>query len=92
MVYILYTTLALWSYNKGGVEGPAGPAIAVPLFLAMRNAGALFCCIIESRPYIIDLLCAKLWRTRKTFSNLPDHFPNLCAAHVAYALTCTQLL
>ena len=27
---------------KGSVEGPAGPAIAVPLFLAVRNAGALF--------------------------------------------------
>ena len=30
------------SVYKGGVEGPAGSAIAVPLFLAMRNAGALF--------------------------------------------------
>ena len=42
------------SYNiKGGVEGPACPAIAVPLFLAVRNAGALFHCIIEPRTFII---------------------------------------
>lgn len=27
---------------KGSVEGPAGPAIAVPLFLTVRNAGPLF--------------------------------------------------
>ena len=40
------------NYFKGGVEGPAGPAIAVPLFLAARNAGALFHCIIDPRPFI----------------------------------------
>ena len=27
---------------KGGVEGPTDPAVAVPLFLAARNAGPLF--------------------------------------------------
>ena len=41
------------SICKGGVESPAGPAIAVPLFLAVRNAGAPFHCIIEPHPFII---------------------------------------
>ena len=38
---------------KGGIAGPVGPAIAVPLFRAMRNAGALFRRIIEPCPYIM---------------------------------------
>ena len=39
--------------NKGGIEGPAGPAIIIPLFLAMCNARALFLRIIEPHPYIM---------------------------------------
>ena len=29
-------------YSKGGIEGPAGPANAVPLSEAVCNAGPLF--------------------------------------------------
>ena len=36
---------------KGGVEGSASPAIAVPLFLDVRNAAALHR-ITEPGPYI----------------------------------------
>ena len=50
MAIPIYTVL--WYCVKDGVEGPAGPAIAVPLFLAVRNAGALFHCIIEPRPFL----------------------------------------
>ena len=48
-----YVLVALPTKGKGGVECPAGPEIAVPLFLAVRNAGALFHCILEPRPFII---------------------------------------
>ena len=33
--------LMLHSYNKGGIDGPAGPANAGPLSGAVRNAGPL---------------------------------------------------
>ena len=50
---------------KGGVEGPAGPAIAVPLFLAVRNAGALFS--FRAQPnIIIPTLCVGNFRMRTT--------------------------
>ena len=51
-VHLDHTSIKLQCMSKGGVEGPAGPAIAVPLFLAVHNAGALFTAL-ESRPYIM---------------------------------------
>ena len=41
-LYVVIYQLHQSILYKGGIEGPAGPVIAVPLFLAARNAGHFF--------------------------------------------------
>ena len=52
-VLVHYVWAVFCTEFKGGVEDLAGPAIAVPLFRVVRNAGAFFHRITEPCPYIL---------------------------------------